>query len=235
MPTSRPSSADRIEVLTAAQRPDLWERSRSLFTAVWPEYNMHGNHTGKYFGALYPKHARFQVLLYDASRDSIVGRGRTIPFRWDGTLEDLPAGIDALGLRAIDDPEPHTALSALAAEVAEDQQGRGFSGLIIKAMTEVARRAGLASLVAPVRPSWKDRYPLIPIDRYAQWVRDDGMPFDPWLRVHVRPGLRHSVSATVWAPIGNRTSGCCTTSDAAMCGDVNQRARRGVRRLGEAR
>src|ERR1019366_7574002 len=71
------------------------------------------------------RRARLQVLLYDASRDSIVGRGRTIPFRWDGTLEDHPAGIDALGLRAIDDPEPPTALSALAAEVAEDQQGKG--------------------------------------------------------------------------------------------------------------
>ena len=188
MRVSGPSSADPIEVFTAAQRPDLWERSRSLFETVWPEYNMHGNHTGKYFSTLYPKHARLQVLLYDASRDSIVGRGRTIPFRWDGTIEDLPAGIDALGLRAIDDPEPPTALSALAAEVAEDQQGRGLSGLIIKSMTVVARRAGLTPLVAPVRPSWKDRYPLTPIDRYAQWVRNDGMPFDPWLRVHVRLG-----------------------------------------------
>jgi hypothetical protein len=42
--------------------------------------------------------------------------------------------------------------------------------------------------VAPVRPSWKDRYPLIPIDEYAQWRRDDGLPFDPWLRVHARLG-----------------------------------------------
>jgi hypothetical protein len=91
MSASRPSSADPIEVLTAAQRPDLWKRSRSLFETVWPEYNMHGNHTGKYFGTLYPKHARLQVLLYDASRDSIVGRGRTIPFRWDGTLDERKA------------------------------------------------------------------------------------------------------------------------------------------------
>jgi hypothetical protein len=188
MRASSLSSADAIEVFTAGQRPDLWERSRTLFGTVWPEYNMHGNHTGKYFGSLYPEHARLQVLLYEASTDSIVGRGRTIPFRWDGTLEDLPAGIDALGLRAIDDPEPPTALSALAAEVAEDHQGTGLSGLIIKSMTVVARRAGLAPLVAPVRPSWKDRYPLTPIDRYARWVRNDGMPLDPWLRVHVRLG-----------------------------------------------
>jgi hypothetical protein len=184
----RPWSTQPIEVFTAEQRPDLWERSRSLFDTVWPEYNMHGNHTGKYFGALYPKHAHLQVLLYDASRDSVVGRGRTIPFRWDGTLEDLPAGIDALGDRAMDDLAPPTALSALAAEVAEDQQRRGLSGQIIESMAAVARRAGLTPLVAPVRPSWKDRYPLTPIDRYAHWVRQDGLPFDPWLRVHVRLG-----------------------------------------------
>jgi hypothetical protein len=188
MRVRRPSFVDPIEVFTAEQRPDLWERSRSLFETVWPEYNMHGNHTCRCFSALYPKHAHLQVLLYDASQDSIAGGGRTIPFRWDGTLEDLPAGMDALGDRAIDDPEPPTALSALAAEVAEDQQRRGLSGLIIESMAAVARRAGLTPLVAPVRPSWKDRYPLTPIDRYARWVRRDGQPFDPWLRVHVRLG-----------------------------------------------
>jgi hypothetical protein len=48
----------------------------------------------------------------------------------------------------------------------------------------------MAPLVAPVRPSWKDRYPLTPIDRYASWRREDGLPFDPWLRVHARLGAR---------------------------------------------
>ena len=86
------------------------------------------------------------------------------------------------------DPRPPTALSALAAEVAADQRGRGLSSLIVRAMTTVARKAGLAPLVAPVRPSWKDRYPLTPIDRYVTWRRSDGLPFDPWLRVHARLG-----------------------------------------------
>jgi hypothetical protein len=103
-------------------------------------------------------------------------------------VDDLPAGIDAMGLRAVSDPAPPSALSAIAAEVATDQQGRGVSSLVIGAMVDVAREAGLDSLVAPVRPSWKDRYPLIPIERYAAWVRDDGLPFDPWLRVHARLG-----------------------------------------------
>jgi hypothetical protein len=55
-------------------------------------------------------------------------------------------------------------------------------------MKLLARAAGLASLIAPVRPSLKAKYPLIPIDDYAMWRRDDGLFFDPWLRVHERIG-----------------------------------------------
>ena len=43
-------------------------------------------------------------------------------------------------------------------------------------------------LRAPVRPSFKDRYPLTPIERYIAWRRDDGLLFDPWLRAHERFG-----------------------------------------------
>jgi hypothetical protein len=55
-------------------------------------------------------------------------------------------------------------------------------------MATAAKAAGLAPLVAPVRPNWKDRYPLIPIDRYAYWQRRDLLPFDPWIRVYARLG-----------------------------------------------
>jgi hypothetical protein len=180
----------QVEVYTAEERPDLWQLARSLFNGVWPEYNMHGNHTGKYFGQLFPQYAQLQVLVYDATADRVVARGRAIPFRWDGSLGDLPAGIDAVGLQAVDATDRPTALSALAAEVDAGYQGSGLSGLVLAGMAAVARRHQLAPLVAPVRPSWKDRYPLIPIERYASWRRQDGLPFDPWLRVHARLGAR---------------------------------------------
>ena len=55
-------------------------------------------------------------------------------------------------------------------------------------MADLARSANLGWLIAPVRPNWKDRYPLVPIERYATWTRADGEPFDPWIRVHIRMG-----------------------------------------------
>lgn len=178
------------DVVTAAEQPDRWlaVQSEDRFRSQWPEYNNHGNHVPRYFGALYPNHADLQVLVLDVRTDEVVGRGRTIPFRWDGSLEDLPRGIDAVGIRAIEDDAKPTALSALAAEVLGEYQGQGLSAVVIEAMAGVARRHGLQTLVAPVRPTWKDRYPITSIDRYVQWQREDGLPFDPWMRVHARLG-----------------------------------------------
>ena len=57
-------------------------------------------------------------------------------------------------------------------------------------MAALARAHGFPHLIAPVRPSLKDRYALIAIERYMTWRRDDGELFDPWLRTHARAGAR---------------------------------------------
>lgn len=43
-------------------------------------------------------------------------------------------------------------------------------------------------MLAPVRPARKSRYPLTPMDRYASWLRGDGLHVDPWIRTHQRLG-----------------------------------------------
>ena len=91
-----------------------------------------------------------------------------------------------------------------------DQQGRGLSRFIIEAMAAAGRAAGLGPLIAPVRPSWKDRYPLIPIAAYAAWRRHDGLPFDQWMRVHARLGaavLRPDSSHIMGTKIQNGIGG----------------------------
>ncbi len=198
-----------LEAFTAAERPELWELARNgpAFRDVWPEYNQHGNNTARYFSRLLPDYPHLQVLFVDRRFDRLIGRARTIPLRWDGTLPDLPSGIDAAGLRTVDEPGNENALSALAAELDLDYQEQGLSGLLLKAMGEVARAAKLAPLLAPVRPSWKHRYPLTPIEQYAAWRRPDGLPFDPWMRVHVRVGGRilrpEARSLQIYAPVSD--------------------------------
>lgn len=79
-------------------------------------------------------------------------------------------------------------LCAMLIAVARQVQGRGLSPVALLAMRELAGRHGLTALIAPVRPNWKEHYPLVPIERYATWTRADGFLFDPWMRVHERAG-----------------------------------------------
>ena len=81
-------------------------------------------------------------------------------------------------------------VSALEITVRPDLQGRGLSGIMLEAMRGNAAKLGFDNLVAPVRPTAKHRYPHMPIAEYAAWSRADGLPHDPWLRVHVRAGGR---------------------------------------------
>ena len=186
-----PGVPDWLRVFTAAERPDLWEHvcSEHAFDQVWPEYNLHGNTRAVTSAPSTPATPISRPCWWTGVRASRQRRARTIPFAWDGTLADLPAGIDATGLRAVDGPGPANALSALAGEVLPAYQGGGLSKLIVEVMATMARSSGRPA-AAPVRPNWKHRYPLMPIERYGAWKRSDGFPYDPWLRVHVRLGGR---------------------------------------------
>jgi hypothetical protein len=181
------------QVVRYSERPELWASSGDLSAEVWPEYNLHGQTLNYYWDQLYDVFPDWQFVLYDPEDDTVLAEGHTIPVAWDGTDSGLGPGIDAtiaagFGLRAA--AGRPTAACALAAEIPPRHQGRRLSGLLLQGMAGLAREAGLDHLIAPVRPSYKDRYPTTPIERYARWTRPDGSPFDPWIRVHTRLGAR---------------------------------------------
>ena len=126
-------------------------------------------------------------MLWDEERDVVVGYGHTIPAR---EREGLPGGVDDMvgrwfGGGARTEPD---VLSALVVVVDHRRRGERLSGLIIQEMRGLAGRCGFASLIAPVRPTWKERYPLIGMEDYVRWTRADERPFDPWIRLHARLG-----------------------------------------------
>lgn len=175
-----------MQTVTVAQRPDLieaaWQRTRDTL----PAYNNHGDILNAYWERLTEELPEFQFHLV-GDDDEILARARTIPLRWNGSVEDLPAGIDGAIARGFDEGDANT-LCALVIMVPRDLQSQGLSAQAVAAMGELGRQHGFASLIAPVRPNWKERYPLVPIERYAAWRRADGLLFDPWLRVHERLG-----------------------------------------------
>ena len=79
-------------------------------------------------------------------------------------------------------------LCALQILIAPECRAQGLSSRMIRRMAEIGRDNGLDTLIAPVRPNLKHRYPLAPMERYIAWRRPDGTHFDPWLRTHERLG-----------------------------------------------
>lgn len=173
-----------MNVVRYVDRPDLRARRfRELTRPTFPEYMNHNEPGRLYWDRLYTDFPDFQAALVEG--DELLAEAHAIPLPWDGTLDDLPEGWDEGFLRAMESSRPHTALMALAISVAPEHQGRRLSSRMIRTVTDGARAAGLeAGVIAPVRPTSKERYPLVPIERYVEWRREDDTHFDPWIRVH---------------------------------------------------
>ena len=180
-----------MEVYSAGERPDLWERAYDQIVGVWPAYNEQGDVLGEHWSRLDQDFAECQLVLYDEEADVALAHAHSIPYSWDGTAEGLLGGIDdvmASAVRLFDEGgEPNT-LSALAIEIPPRHQGGGLARTMIAGLRDIGAGLGFGNLIAPLRPTWKERYPLTPIERYAAWTREDGLPFDPWIRLHVRLG-----------------------------------------------
>ncbi len=173
-----------MKVVRYVDRPDLMDRRfRELVVPGFPAYMNENEPGNRYWDRLYTDFPDFQVALVDG--DELLAEAHAVPLPWDGTREDLPAGWDEGFTRGMTVEDGHSALMAIAISVAPQHKGRQLSSRMIGTFTDNARAAGLAQgVIAPVRPTWKERYPLIPIEEYVQWRRGDGTHFDPWLRVH---------------------------------------------------
>ena len=176
-----------MNLVRYADRPDLRARRYDELTQpAFPEFMFHNEQGGRYWPRLYEEHPDFQLALVE--RDDLVAELHSLPIAWDGSDEDLPSGWDDAFERAFESGREPNALSAVVIAVSPARRGGGIAGRMIQAMREAARSHGLAPLVAPVRPTLKARYPLIPIEQFVEWRRPDGTHLDPWIRTHERVG-----------------------------------------------
>jgi GNAT superfamily N-acetyltransferase len=154
----------------------------------------HDSTVQAFWPKLYDVYPDFQLWAVDRETNPrrAIGYACSVPVAWD---DEAPSarGLD-WGLSDGVEGVP-TALMAVVAGVAPEYRSLGIAEAMLRRLGSVARAHGFVAVVAPARPTWKERYPLAPIQRYAAWRRSDGLPYDPWLRTHERLGGEMLASA----------------------------------------
>ena len=177
-----------MEVVTLADRPDLHDAIDAM-PKSWPTF-MYKDPVARLMGRLPTAFPALQFAALDGGE--VVGIVIAASFAWDGDLASLPdRGWDAILEQVVRDEEngrTPTAATLLEAAVHPARQGGGVSARLLTGVRDRCAARGFGSLFGPVRPSHKSLEPTVPIADYVGRRRPDGLPFDPWLRVHERLG-----------------------------------------------
>ena len=208
-----------------------------------PSFMNEGSVLKRLFPRVVVEDAEFLFYAWDDEREEVIGVGHAIPAAWNGERASLPdGGFDAvLEARFAPEPPTPTVLCALGITIAPGWRRQGLSRRMIERMAEIGHDHGLSTLIAPVRPTLKHRYPLTPIERYLAWRRTDGAHLDPWLRTHERLGADIAkvapqsvvVKGTVaeweeWTGIVFPESGAYVVSGALVPIEINREQDEGV-------
>ena len=179
----------RLDVATFADRPDL-ARLANRFPGGWHEFMYNDPVAPLYFDHADTTWAEYALIAVDAADPSRpVAKAYSVPF--DVPRRASSRRRDRVILTSAADPGRRPARCAVSAleityPARATRQGAGRTGAQRDARQRQAARPRRAG--GPVRPSAKSDVPTEPIEEYAFRVRADGLPVDPWLRVHVRAG-----------------------------------------------
>jgi GNAT superfamily N-acetyltransferase len=173
------------------QRPDLISRVYEVESS-WPDFMTRDPVANALYWQVAETFPQLCAVATDAD-DTVVATARALAFALGGEGRgSLPdGGLDRVTVWAFNDKLASRAgdtASAVEIMISRACQGTGLSYRMLAALRDAARAAGLTRLLAPVRPNAKHRYPRMPMAEYITMVREDGLPADPWLRVHVRAG-----------------------------------------------
>jgi len=175
-------------VATFKERPDLFNQQEEICGRAFPAFLYYSDTATAFWEKMISCYGNFQFLLLE--QDQVAAVINCLPLNLDMPVETLPDdAFDWAFVKSIKDYEDGKKLNAAVGVqiiVPETYQGKGVSGAAVKALKKACSQKGLEKIIIPVRPTLKSRYPLQSMEDYMRWNRDDGLPLDPWLRVHVR-------------------------------------------------
>lgn len=180
---------DTYRVVTLEEDPTLAKEMNTLHSIGWPAFMREDPVAARYWEELLADFSALQFMLFENRNP--VACGNAISFHWDGTEQGLPLGWDDVfeqGMLARKNGIAPNAVSALSIVIHPDFQGKGLSERMVREMKTLIKAQQFQQMVAPVRPSFKTKYPLIPMEEYMLWKNHNGQVFDPWLRIHCHTG-----------------------------------------------
>ncbi len=166
---------------------------------AWDAYTEQDTVFLTHWDALLATFPDFTFYICDDA-DVILASASVAPLYFDAPYDQLPDGgwrwvVETALIQHQRGIQPNL-LSALGINVVPAWRGQGLSQLALQTMREAARSIATGDLIAPVRPSQKHLYPLIPMQEYITWAQpaasdgDSPLLFDAWLRTHQRMGAR---------------------------------------------
>ncbi|MGB6369668.1 MAG: hypothetical protein WBF68_01360 [Atribacterota bacterium] len=156
-----------------------------LHSEPWPVFLSEDSSVKKYWQRLYQVYPEYQLLFRINSE--YIGVANSAPIYWNSSIGNLPSGFDeAIETIIEEDKKPNT-LCGLAVVLSKKYLGKGISSKIINNLKKLSKSYGYSNLILPVRPTLKSQYSTISMDDYINWKKNN-LPFDPWLRVHIKIG-----------------------------------------------
>jgi hypothetical protein len=168
----------------------IYAIEREIGGKVWPEFMRQDKEINAFWPKLYKEYLNFQFALFEG--DTAVGVANALAIYWDEPFTELPdRGLDWSMEKALDDlatSTPSNLMVGIQILINSDYTKMGLSYKMLQAMKEVAKLNSINHIALPLRPTLKSKHPTIPMEKYITWQNEDGLPYDPWIRVHLKSG-----------------------------------------------
>jgi GNAT superfamily N-acetyltransferase len=184
-----------IQILSLKDAPGI--NAKEIMDQGWAPFMTPDKTTMQAWRRMKEVFPEYQLSVFVDGK--LAGLGNSVPTFWSGLQEDLPSSWAETFSQAIEnyDPEKVNTLAAVNIAIHADYQNTGLSRKLLTSFKELVYEKRLRKLIVPARPSFKANHPLIPLEEYIHSKREDGTPFDPWIRTHWRLG------ATIVKPFPN--------------------------------
>lgn len=165
---------------------------RSAHQSAFPAIILNSSIMKNYWAKIeeYFPHAQLFIINHE---ENLIGFMNTIPLFWNQPLNELPnEGWDWLVKKGVTDFENNiipNSIGGLQIIVTKENQGKGFSKLLITGAKKIVEKLGYQNFIIPIRPTFKHNHPEMKMIDYISLKKDDKI-YDPWIRTHLNSGAK---------------------------------------------